>query len=182
MNVRRQSPALRWARYKEPLLEVLLRRGAILVVVLTLGVFAAFLLIDINEPPSSANREWPQIDAFSRAIFPGAADFQAKYANYDSPSFVFSYRCPPGTTAASAFAHFKTAYGWHRVEREGDHVLVLRYSGEGDPRGQVALFRFRFDAASAKMTVLRINEREDAARPSWFVAKAEKIHKRYLRE
>jgi len=156
----RKNLALRWAHYKEPLAEVLIRRGTILVVIIVLGVVATVLVFGTDKPPISANLEWPQIDAFRRAIFPGATDFQAQYANYDQPSFVFSYRCPPGTTAATAFAYFKTAYGWHRVVREDDRVLVLRYSGKGDPRGQVALFRFMFDSRTSKMTVLRINQIE----------------------
>ena len=182
MKDRRHNLALRWAHYKEPLPEVLLRWGTILVVVIILGMVATLLVFGTDEPRSSANTEWPQIDAFRRAIFPGATDFQAQYANYDQPSFVLSYRCPPGMTAATAFAHFKTAYGWHRVEQEDDRVLVLRYSGEGDPRGQVALFRFIFDSPTSKMTVLRINQIEHVAYKDSFSRRAEKLHRGYIAE
>lgn len=161
---------------------------SLITVIAVLGVLGAFLLLPLLPvlirtftftPAPSANSEWPRIGGFSHATLPGATHFRAQYANYDSPSFIFSYQCTPETTRESAFEHVKQVFKWHRVHIETEWMLEMRYHRGGEP-GQRASVTWLFEPTRHVMTVLVINQGDCLRFHDRFMKRAHELQRDYL--
>lgn len=160
---------------------------SLIAAVVVLCVLGAFLFLPLLPtvlrtltftPAASADSEWPRIGGFSHATLPGATHFRAQYANYDSPSFIFSYQCPPETTRESAFEHLKQVFKWHRVHRETEHMLDMRYYRGGGP-GQRASVTWLFEPTRHVMTVLVINQGGDLRFHDRWLKRAHELQREY---
>ncbi|MEE9392307.1 MAG: hypothetical protein V3W41_07365 [Planctomycetota bacterium] len=129
-------------------------------------------------PWPGADNRWPKTVGFSHATLPDATGFRAQYENTDTPSYIFSYRCPDGTTHDSAFKYMKGIFKGYLVHRETEHALELRHPSGGG-RGQRAAVTFVFDPKRLVMTVLLINQEDCLKYHPRLLKRMMKLHREY---